>query len=264
MIIDFHTHCFPEKIASRALDVLSRSSGMMFPFHSGTAQSLVSALKDGGADRGVVLSIATNTHQQRSVNDFAISLLGCKELIPFGSVHPDSEDALEELERLHEAGIKGVKFHPEYQNFFVDEDRMLPFYEKIGKLGMITVFHSGFDLGYDAPFHCTPERLARVLGAFGGAPVVAAHLGGVAELQDTLVHLCGKDVYLDTAFAYGVIAPHTAKEIIDSHSADRILFGTDLPWSSVKHGLAFLDCLDLSEDDYKKITGGNARRLLNI
>lgn len=264
MIIDFHTHCFPDKIAGKALGVLSKASGMMYPYHSGNADSLVSALREGGADKGVVLSIATNTRQQRSVNDFAVSLLSRDELIPFGSIHPDSEDAVQELERLHEAGIKGVKFHPEYQNFFVDDDRMLPLYEKLGSLGMITVFHSGFDLGYNPPFHCTPERLSRVLDAFSGAPVVAAHFGGVAELDDTLRYLCGKDVYLDTAFACGVVAPHTAKQIIDAHSADRILFGTDLPWSSVKRSLGFVDCLGLSDEDYKKITGGNARRLLNI
>lgn len=264
MIIDFHTHCFPDSLAPRAMDVLKKRAGMMFPFTDGTAGALVSALHAGGADAGVVLNIATNPRQERSVNDFAISLLNVPGLIPFGSVHPDSPDTEAELERLAAAGVKGVKFHPDYQSFFVDEERMLPVYRKIASLGLITVFHAGSDIGCPPPYHCTPERLCRALSAFDGAPVIAAHWGGLDCVKDTLNLLSETEVYVDTSFSYGTIPPCFSQKVIERFGAERILMGTDLPWNSVEQITGYLDCLGLSAGEKESITGGNACRLLGL
>lgn len=264
MIIDFHAHCFPDKIAEKAIAVLAKNAGTPYHVYDGTARGLIETLRRENADKAVVLNIATNAHQQASVNDFAISLLQYPQLIPFGSVYPDSKSWSEELDRLAAAGIKGIKFHPEYQSFFVDEKRMLPIYEKIGSLGMITTFHSGFDLGYLKPFRCTPQRLKNILPAFGGAPVVAAHMGGISELYDTLELLCDEDIYLDTAYVSGTTAPKMARAIIDALGVDRVLMGSDLPWVSIKNTVGFIDCLDLSEVDRAKLLGGNACRLLGL
>ncbi|MGN0542609.1 MAG: amidohydrolase family protein [Acutalibacteraceae bacterium] len=264
MIIDFHTHCFPEKIAERAMVQLRRRSGITRPFHSGSPDSLLDLQRKSGVDYSVVLNIATNPRQQKSVNDFAISLCQTEGFIPFGSVHPDSPDALTELERLKENGIKGVKLHPDYQDFYADDEKMLPIYEKIGSLNMITVFHCGTDIGYPEPVHCTPERLSKVLEAFGGAPVVAAHFGGTCAWEETKEFLCGKNVYLDTAYCCGVLPPVKAEEIIALHGADKILLGSDAPWQSPADNIGLIDCLDISEDEKRAILGENARRLLGI
>ena len=135
MIIDFHTHCFPDKIASKAMEILCKRSGIIKPFHNGSPDSLLALQKENGVDYSVVLNIATNPAQQKNVNDFAISLKEVDGIIPFGSVHHESPEALSELERLKENGIKGVKLHPDYQGFFVDDPKMFPIYEKIGELG---------------------------------------------------------------------------------------------------------------------------------
>ena len=163
VIIDFHTHCFPDKIAEKAIEILRKRSGITRPFHNGTVNGLLALQKGDGVDYSVVLNIATNPHQQESVNNFAIFLKNVDGIIPFGSVHPDSPDALNELERLAANGIKGVKLHPDYQGFFVNDEKLFPIYEKIASLGMITLFHCGFDIGYPEPVHCTAEALASVL-----------------------------------------------------------------------------------------------------
>ena len=136
MIIDMHTHCFPDPLAKKAMPMLAMRSGNPCPAFDGTTSGLKESVLSGGADRAAVLNIATNAHQQTKVNDFAISLLGDDVLIPFGSVHFESPDALSELDRLHDAGIKGIKLHPDYQGFFADDERMFPIYEKIGSLGL--------------------------------------------------------------------------------------------------------------------------------
>lgn len=264
MIIDFHTHCFPDKIAEKTIEILRLRSGITRPFHSGTVDSLLALQKKDGVDYSVVLNIATNPRQQKNVNDFAISQMKIDGIIPFGSVHPDSPDALNELERLKANGIKGVKLHPDYQGYFVDEERMFPIYEKIGSLGMITLFHCGYDIGYPEPVHCSAQALASVLPVFGGSPVVAAHFGGIWSLPETRKHLAGKDIYLDTAYCYGTITPRYAKEIIDIHGADKILFGSDAPWNEPSQDIELIKCFGLSEDEEKAVLGGNARKLLGI
>lgn len=263
-MIDFHVHTFLDPIAAKAIPQIAKKAGGVTPVYSGAESDLKPALREFGMEKAVVLNIATNPHQQKKVNDFAISLVGDDMLIPFGSVHPDSPDALEELDRLKEAGIKGVKLHPEYQDFFVDEERMFPIYEHIAELGLITVFHAGVDIGFPRPVHCPPERLLRVLDCFGDTPVVAAHFGGWLLWDSVLEELCGTKVYLDTAFSYGRMPPDYAREIIRAHGADHVLLGSDMPWSSSADEARFIQSLGLPAGDEAKILSINAKRLLHI
>ena len=264
MIIDFHTHCFPDPLAKKAMPLLATRSGNPYPAFDGTASKLRGSVTAGGADRAVVLNIATNAHQQTKVNDFALSLLGDEVLIPFGSVHLDSPDALSELERLHEAGIKGVKFHPDYQGFFADDERMFPIYEKVGELGFITVFHAGVDIGVPDPVRCTPKMLKKILPYFGGAPVIAAHMGGFLLWREAAELLGGTGIYIDSAFSSGSMPPPWARESIDAFGADHVLFGSDNPWSATGREAAFIRSLGLSEEKTELILGGNAQRLLGL
>ena len=257
-------HAFPDALAAKALPLLSKCSGGVKPNYDATISGLESYLAKNNVDYAVVLNIATNPHQEKKVNDFAISLLEKKNIIPFGSVHPDSPNALSELERLAKAGIRGIKLHPDYQHFFVDNEKMFPIYKKIAELGFITVFHAGVDIGYPKPIHCTPERLLRVLDLFDDAPVVAAHFGGWLLWDSVLEDLCGTKVYLDTAFSSGKMPPDYAKELIKAHGADKVLLGSDMPWSDTLDEVRFVQSLDLSAEDEEKILSNNAKRLLNI
>lgn len=263
MIIDFHTHCFPEKIAQKAVTGLEFSSGGVTPNTDGTLQGLLSKMDEDGVDISVVLNIATNERQQHSVNDFAASIQSDK-IICFGSVYPDAADALDELERIKELGLAGVKLHPEFQNFYVDDEKMKPIYEKISRLGLITLFHAGMDVGYRPPYHCTPERLEHALSWFS-APVVAAHLGGLDESREVIKRLCGKDnLYLDTAYSYGIVPKPVLSDIIEAHGADKILFGSDCPWHRPMWERKMLSVLELTEEEKNKIYYENAKKLLDI
>lgn len=263
MVIDFHTHCFPDHLAERAVGRLSRVGGGLMPYTDGTLDGLRQRMAQDGVDMSVVLNIATNAKQQHNVNDFAASIDNGKDIVAFGSVFPGAEDAFEELERIKELGLKGVKFHPEYQQFAVDDPRWKPLYRKISDLGLITVFHSGVDYGFPPPYGCMPEGLASVLDCFE-TPVVAAHWGGLQYGEDVLRHLCGRNVYLDTSFGYGRLSKYHAEMIVEKHGVDRLLFATDAPWHTAALEWRLLDTLGLSETDREKIACRNAKRLLGI
>lgn len=263
MLIDFHTHAFPEKIATRAIAKLSHDAGGLAPQTDGTVASLKEQMTLDGVDLSVVHCIATNPKQQTSVNNFAMEIDRDPSLVAFGSVHPDAPDALEELERLKAAGIKGIKLHPEYQCFYADDAKMKPIYRKISELGFITLFHAGFDYGFLPPYHGMPDHL---LGALRwlDTPVVAAHWGGMDCGQEVLQKLCGQDLWLDLSFGYGAIPKPIAQRIVDSHTPDRLLFASDMPWHRPSWERKLIQTLDISDSDREKICFRNAQQLLHL
>ena len=263
MLIDFHTHAFPEKIAARAVGKLSYDAGGLKPQTEGTAASLKAEMTKDGVDLSVVMSIATNPAQQSKVNDFAIELNRDPAFRAFGSVHPDAPDALEELERIHAAGLKGVKLHPEYQGFYADEEKMKPIYRRISQLGLITLFHAGHDIGFLPPYHGMPEHLLGALKWLDG-PVVAAHWGGMGCYQEVIDRLCGQNIYFDLSFGYGLIPKKQAQIIIEKQTPDRLLFGSDMPWHRPAWEMRLLNSLELSNSDRDKICFQNAQRLLGL
>ncbi len=264
MVIDFHTHAFPDRIAKRAVEGLSFASGGMVPQTDGTLLGLKTEMDADGVDISVVLGIATNPAQQKNLNDFAAEINKQECFVGFGSIHPDAEDALCELERIKALGLKGVKLHPEYQKFFADDERMKPIYKKISQLGLITVFHAGHDIGFNEPFHCMPKNLENALKWFD-SPVIAAHWGGSGCAKEVVKHLCGKEnLWFDVSFGYGTMPKMFAQEIVDEQTPDRLLFGSDMPWHRPKWEVRLLESLDISREDKEKIYYKNAIKLLGI
>ncbi|MBQ6708684.1 MAG: amidohydrolase [Clostridia bacterium] len=265
MIVDFHTHCFPDRIAERAVSQLAVASGNATPAFDGTAQGLLNLVHSKGVDIAVVLGIATNVKQQKNVNDFLIELNKRDDVVSFGSVHPDAEDAIDELYRIKEAGLKGIKLHPDYQSFFVDDDRMFRIYETVNKLGLLLTFHAGVDIGVPDPVHCTPQRLKNILPMFDNTNIIAAHFGGYLLWDEVEELLVGeKNLYIDTSFCHTRMPPLWAKRIIEKHGADKILLGSDLPWSAPDKEMEFIKSLGLSDDVLADIFGNNAARLLGL
>ena len=263
MLIDFHTHAFPEKLAGRAVAKLAHDSGGLVPQSDGSLSSLKEQMSRDGVTLSVVHSIATNPRQQTNVNNFAMEINRDPAIVAFGSVHPDAPDVLEELERIQAAGLKGVKLHPEYQQFYVNEERMKPIYRKISQLGLITLFHAGHDIGFPPPYHCMPEQLLDAL-KWLDTPVVAAHWGGSCCGPAVLEKLCGENLWFDLSLGYGVISKPVAQAIVDKHTPDRLLFGSDMPWHRPEWELRLVNSLDISDADREKILFRNALTILGL
>lgn len=263
MLIDFHTHAFPERIAAKAVGKLAFDAGGLMPQTDGTLSSLKVEMAKDGVDISVVHSIATNPHQQHKVNDYAMEMNRDERIVAFGSVHPDAPDALEELERIKAAGLKGVKLHPEYQQFYADEERMRPIYRKISELGLITLFHAGFDYGFAPPYHGMPDHLLGARKWLDG-PVVAAHWGGMDCGVEVLDKLCGEDIWFDLSFGYCAMPKYLAQQIVDKHTPDRLLFASDMPWHRPAWEKRLIDALDISDGDREKIFCRNAQKLLKL
>jgi predicted TIM-barrel fold metal-dependent hydrolase len=219
-------------------------------------------MKEAGIDYAVILPVATKPAQFESINRFAAQLCTKSTLCSFGGIHPDCEDIDEKLDYIKSLGLRGIKLHPDYQGFFVDDPKMKPLYRKISELGLITVFHAGVDYGFAPPYGAPPDRMAKAL-LWLDSPVVAAHWGGLHCYEGVLKHLCGTDVYLDTAFGYGMMPRYFAEQIVERHGVERLLFGTDTPWHTAEMERRLLNSLGLSEREMSKIAWENALWLLN-
>lgn len=264
MKIDFHTHAFTESIAERAIAKLERLADQK-ALTDGTVRSLISRFDDWGIDKGVVLTIATKPAQQTVINNWAASIKSDR-IIPFGSVHFMAEDWEAELERIKELGLKGVKLHPDYQGFEIDDKKMFPLYKKCAELGLIVMFHAGWDCVSPDYIHARPEASRRAHEAVPELKMVLAHMGGNELAEDVLKYLAGVEgsIYFDTSFVADRCPDSVIEEIILKHGADRILFATDCPWCSGKAEADMINRLRLSEEEKEKIFHKNAEKLLGI
>ncbi len=264
LLIDFHTHAFPDKIAERA--ILSLAAKAKIPYFTiGTLDDTDEKMKEWGVDKRVMLSIATNPRQQENVNNFAIEANKRDNIIAFGSVHPEAENALEELERIAAAGLKGIKLHPEYQEFNIADKAMFAIYARCIELGLIVTFHTGKDLGYPGSLRASPDGILRLADRFPDGKFVLAHFGSSMLEDEVLEKLAGKiPYYMDTAFCVGYTKPDVALKIIKTHGADKILFASDCPWSSSKETYDYINTLDLTADEKDKIFCKNALNLLGL
>lgn len=183
----------------------------------------------------------------------------------FGSVFPTAPDALEELERIKAMGLHGVKFHPDYQGFLIEDPHALPLYARCQELGLPVVFHTGWDPYSPLLIHCHPAALARVAERFPGLTIIAAHMGGMGLPGEAEKYLCGREnVYFDMAFASHFLTPGQFAGLVRRHGAGRVLFATDCPWSTVPKELDLLRASGLSEEEQEGIAWKNAAGLFGL
>ena len=269
MIIDFHTHVFPDKIAEKTIKILETNSNGK-AYTDGTVDGLVSAMERANADISVCLPVLTKPEQFDSVTRFAIGVNEkfsgkSKRLILFGGMHPKCDDINGKMRFLKENGFLGVKIHPDYQNTFINDEGYIKILKAAKDLDMIVVTHAGVDDGYiGQPVKCPPELVRKVIDKVDHEKFVLAHYGGHKQWDEVYDFLAGKNVYFDTAFTFHEISESLFKKILDKHGADRVLFATDCPWREIAEDVAILRSYDLDNEILDKLFYKNAIKLLNL
>ncbi len=262
MIVDFHTHMFPDKIAGRTIDFLSGVCRTV-PFTDGTYEGLKKETVSSGVDISVALPIVTNPRQFQSVNEFA-SHYQEAPIISFGSIYPEAENYKEQLRYIKELGLKGIKLHPDYQEVYFNDIRYKRIVSYASELDLIISVHAGADPKCPDNIHCTPRMSAEILDEVKPPKLILAHMGGNAQWDEVEEHLVGKDVYFDTGVVLNRMSEEQFLRILKNHGADRILFATDSPWSGQKEFIRILKEMPLEENMKEAVFGENACRLLGL
>lgn len=263
MLIDFHTHAFPDALAEKAIPKLA-AIGNIENVGNGKISDLIAHMDEYGVDRSVVLNIATNPHQEQKVNSFAIECMKHPRLYALGSLNPDSENIASEARRLADAGIKGIKLHPDYMERAIDAPEFDAVFRAAIENDLFVVTHSGWDFYSPDFIHCTPERIVKVTEKFPRLRLVAAHMGANRLWDDVERLLVGrKNIWIDTSLAAPFdLDRNKARRIIENHDPERVLFGSDFPWFTPKQSYEYLTALGISDSLMKKICSENAIKLL--
>lgn len=265
MVIDFHTHTFPDAMAPKTIAGLEKAGGIQ-AHTDGTLGGLRESMRRAGIDWSVVLPVVTKPHQFHTINKVAAEITGRDGIISFGGIHPDTEDYKGELKTIKELSLKGIKLHPDYQKTFIDDEKYVRIIDYAAELSLITVIHAGIDIGLPSPVHCPPERTARMLKSLDAehAEIVLAHTGGYDQWDEVEEYLVGKPVYMDISYSLHRIGEEQFIRIVRDHGADRMLFATDSPWGGQKETLEMFCGLPLTEEEKDRILYQNALRLLGM
>jgi len=255
-IFDVHNHIFPDNIAEKAVENIGRYYNMDM-CENGTVDALLESGRKIGVDRYLVHSSATHPGQAKAINNYIAGVVeNHSNMIGFGTLHFSLEDVDAEVERIIVLGLRGIKLHPEFQCFVIDEQSMMPVYKAIaGKLPLL--IHMG-DQNRDSS---SPIRLARVLDMFPDLVVIAAHFGGYRMWEESRKYLFGRNIFMDTSSSLAFLDPAAAVDMIRSHGAEKFMFGSDYPMWSHKDELDRFLRLDLSEAEREAILYHNAVKL---
>ena len=261
-IIDSHCHIYPDKIASRAVEGIGKFYDLPM-YYDGKYSTLVEAGGRIGVKHFIVFSVATTPKQVHSINQYIADAVKDSDglLTGLGALHPDSEDVAGDIAEILSLGLKGVKMHPDFQEFQIDDEKCYKIYEACQKNNLPVLLHTG-DSRYD---FSNPQRMKKVLDDFPELTVIGAHFGGWSRWQEAVETLSGyKNFYVDTSSSFDWLTADESREMIRRYGADHILFGTDFPmWNHETELKRFMD-MKLSEEENELILYKNAVRLFGI
>jgi uncharacterized protein len=259
-IIDFHAHAFPDHVAASAIPYLEEE-GDVKAFHDGRVDSLLKLMDRDNVAKSVICSIATRPSQFDAILSWSKHIRS-ERIIPFPSFHPNDPEMLARIARIKAEGFKGIKMHPYYQQFFLDDPKLYPAYGKISDLGLILIMHTGFDIAFPRIRRCDPRQILNVAMQFPGLKIVTTHLGAWQQWDEVEELLAGRGIYMDISYTLDQINPQTARRIILKHPREFILFATDSPWSGAQYTYRHLQELNLGNEREELILYKNGRDLL--
>ncbi len=259
-VIDTHTHAFPDALAQRVIPQLAASAEWP-PALDGTIASLLASMDRAGIEQSWLCSIATAPEQFDPILKWSLAIRSPR-IVPLGSVHPDDPDPAARVRQIAAAGLPGLKLHPFYQQFEIDEPRMDPIWAAMEACDLFAVCHAGFDPAFPRERRAAPERIRRVIERFPRLRFIAAHLGGWQDWDAVREHLLGEPVWLDLSCTLHLLDREAARDLLLAHPPTRLLFGSDSPWMDQLESLAALRALELPPALERAILRDNARALL--
>lgn len=258
-IIDAHTHIFPEKIAAKATASVGAFYGIEMS-RIGLLDTLLDQMDRNGICHSFILSTATVPAQVRHINEFLISVMQQykDKFTAFGTVHPGMENMTDEIDYIRSKGITGLKFHPDFQAFAVDDPVMDPVYEKAQAEKIPIVFHAG-----DNRYHySTPPQFKAVMKKFPDLIAVAAHFGGYSQWQEAAELLADTGLFYDTSSSLFGMTPETAVNLLNKYDKEKMMFGTDFPMWSAEDEFVRIEKLNLDSETLERIMFRNAENFL--
>ncbi|MDO5860177.1 amidohydrolase family protein [Methanobrevibacter sp.] len=261
-VINSHCHIYPEKIASKAVKGIRDFYDLNMSL-TGVVDNL---LEDGdkvGVVHYLVHSVATTPKQVKSINEFISDVV--KEhpnlFTGFGTLHPDSDDIQSDFDYLLSLGLKGVKLHPDFQRFALNDEKAFKMGEVINNGNVPVLIHCG-DYRYN---YSNPDQLKPFLDKFPDMTVIGAHFAGWSVWEEATEKLAGTpNLFVDLSSSLYELSSEKAKELIYAYGVDKVLWGTDYPMWESESEMELFHRIGLSEEEENMILYENSAKLLGI
>lgn len=259
-IINFHAHVYPDKIAEKATQSISDFYNIKGEGMCGKVSELLILGEEAGIEKHIILPVTVKARHSRSINEFSLSVKNSHpEIETFACFHAEQKDIENEIDYILSNDFKGIKIHPDFQGFNIDDERLFPLYEAVeGKKPIM------FHLGDEKLDFSNPVRLRRVLDKFPRLTAISAHLGGYTKWEMAHEYLKDTSCYFDISSTLMFLEEEKVKKYINSYGSERILYGDDYPIWNPKTQVESFMRFELSDKDRENIAYKNAERLLNL
>lgn len=277
MIIDIHTHTFPDKIADKTIagmekEILKGQGFAVKHEREATVLGLIDSTVSAGIDLSVVCPVATNIAQPEKINKMSAKYNEKSQntkIFFFGAIHPDCENYKEIIDDIVAMNLKAIKLHPDYQQTYFDDEKYIRLMDYAADKGLGIIVHAGEDVGLPDKVHCTPDMVLNVWHHIQPEKLILAHMGGWRMWDEVEEKLIGLPFFMDTAVALNKKFPVKLSNeqflrMVRNHGSDRIIFGTDTPWYDQKQALMDLDEIGLTDLEKSQILGENANNLFKF
>lgn len=261
-VFDCHAHIFPDRIAAATVELLGAEAKIR-PCYNGTRGGLLASMAEAGIGGALNCPIATRPDQVDSINRWAVAQ-NHWPVLSLGAIHPDSPAPATILQSLKNAGIRGVKLHPEYQRFRLDDSRLDAIWEACRALDVVVMLHAGGDIAFDPPFRSDPESIATLVERMPGLRLIAAHFGSWQMWERVAKCLSNKPVFMDLSFTFGLLDDDAIVSMSRAHGTQRIMFGTDAPWRPQREELLHFLRLPFTKSEQQRILWQNAADLFDL
>jgi uncharacterized protein len=277
MIIDFHTHVFPERIVKSRDNYLTSEPvfGLLYSDPRAkmvSSNELISSMDDGGISISVIqniqwsslaLCVESNNYILESAARYPGRLVSfCA--IPFTS----SGAAVEEIERCARGGARGIGELRPSQKSLEDKSFWEPVTKALIRTRLVLLTHSSEPVGhaYSGKGDLTPGVLYNFIRRYPELTVVLAHWGGGLPFYALMpeVKRALKNVWFDTAASPFLYLPQIYSHVAQITGEDRILFGSDYPLLHHSRAVNEIRGLDMPEESRNLILAGNACRILGV
>jgi predicted TIM-barrel fold metal-dependent hydrolase len=246
MVFDSHLHLFNKRI----IDNVAERSEMVALLDLQTEgahsrldlEPLAVSMKAAGVAGGLVLPTAAAADVERINSIFIEKAKDRDFLITAGTLHPDYPRNGEEIDRLGQNGVRGIKLCSFSQGFVPDGTSALALFDLIDHYNsgstdrffvVLDTFYQAHDyFGTNPAFTIRPAQLVKLASRCPHTVFIGAHMGGLSapfeQLWAELV--CCDNLMLDTSNAAHTLTREQFVALLGRFGPEHIVFGTDWPW----------------------------------